>query len=200
MRPIVDSLNSTRYFLRMRFRETKRTFVAPLATFICVAACSSPAPNTKSVSAIIGGSGGALTSSDGMVTLTVPAGALSSNVTIIIGLATGVPSGIVSQAYEIGPTGTTFAVPATLTMPLIGGLTALPLAIATVVNGQWSPLATEVADDGLSAQLEHLSPYAVIHESLTGAGGTGGDVSSKDSGGDGAMAGSSGAAGAGATN
>jgi hypothetical protein len=200
MQPIVDFQDSMGSFLRVRFRETRLSFVAMLAIFTCVAACSSSGPNTKSVSTTIGASGGALMSSDGMVTLTVPAGALSSNVTVTIGLATGAPSGIVSQAYEIGPTGTTFAVPATLTMPLIGGLTALPLAIATIVNGQWSPLATEVADDVLSAQLEHLSPYAVIHESLTGAGGSGGDGSGKDSGGDGEMAGSSGAAGAGATD
>jgi len=78
------------------------------------------------VSADIGPQGGALTSADGDFTLTVPAGALGQTTTLTIDRRTGadVPDELAAEgvtvAYEIGPAGTAFQVPATVSLDVTG--------------------------------------------------------------------------------
>ena len=60
--------------------------------------------------------GGAVTSSDGKLALSIPAGAVGSNVTITTEPATPPAAGAVGTVYEIGPSGTQFAMPVTLTL------------------------------------------------------------------------------------
>ena len=67
----------------------------------------------------IGPEGGTVSLGDGSVTLTVPVGALSKSVWFSSTPTTFVPASemlVAGSAYEIGPPGTTFAVPATLTI------------------------------------------------------------------------------------
>ncbi|HTQ27003.1 MAG TPA: hypothetical protein VMI35_02710 [Puia sp.] len=67
------------------------------------------------VSTSIGPGGGTLTSSDGRVMLTIPAGALSTNTNISIQPVTNSCPGGIGLAYDLMPNGTKFAIPALLT-------------------------------------------------------------------------------------
>ncbi len=71
-------------------------------------------PNGTPVSTSIGAAGGALTSADGKLTLTVPANAVSSAVTFTIQPITSEAPGAVGGAYRLLPDGQTFAVPVKL--------------------------------------------------------------------------------------
>lgn len=129
-----------------------------------------PAPST----AAIGPAGGTLTSADGIVTLEVPKAALTKTVTFGIQPAASAPGGAM-RAYELTPTGTTFAVPATLTidagaLSAPAGTTAADFRIETATGGVWQGLFTSYdgASQTLSAQLAHLSTYGVV--ALAGAG------------------------------
>lgn len=141
-----------------------------------------------------------LTSSDGNLTLTIPAGALSDSTQISIGGATDAPKNDqrIGAAYAIEPAGTQFAVAATLTMS--NKLRAGNLAIATVVNGQWSPLASQVDSMKVTANIDHLSFYELvalpIGDGGTGSGGSAGGAGGA-AGGGGGTGGSTGGAGPG---
>jgi hypothetical protein len=86
--------------------------------------------------ATIGPSGGTLTSADGVATLTVPAGALATPTVLKIQAVTNLAWGGVGSGYAVGPLGTRFSSPATLTMK----------AVVTDVDG------TSVEGRGISLQ------------------------------------------------
>ena len=69
----------------------------------------------SAVSASIGAAGGSLTSGDGRLVLTVPAGALAANTTIGIQPIANNAHGKIGSAYRLTPDGQTFAQPVTLT-------------------------------------------------------------------------------------
>ncbi|MFI5154177.1 MAG: hypothetical protein ACHQET_12630 [Chitinophagales bacterium] len=71
-------------------------------------------PVGNSVSQTIGPSGGSITSSNGAVQLTIPAGALSANTIITIQPVTNECPGGLGLGYDFLPNGTQFAKPATL--------------------------------------------------------------------------------------
>lgn len=118
--------------------------------------------------ASIGPAGGTLTSADGIVTLTIPKGALSKTLTFGIAPASSAPGGAL-VAYDITPSGTTFAVPATLTvdngaLTLPKGTTEAEVRIEVASSGAWQGLLTSI-DPGAhqaSASLAHLSTYGVV--------------------------------------
>lgn len=86
---------------------------------------------------VIGPDGGSLSIPNG-ITVTVPKGAVSTNVTFSV---TRLPGTIV--AYDFQPHGTTFAVPLTIEQPTLGtNLTKLPAA--TSVQGAYFPLASSL--------------------------------------------------------
>jgi hypothetical protein len=112
----------------------------------------------------IGASGGTVTSSDGALTLTVPAGALSNSVPITINVAASAPSGFLGKAYDIGPTGTQFLRPVGLAFQYDAAFgDPGALSIATVNgSGAWVPLPLSVADmTSVRAMTTHLSYYGV---------------------------------------
>lgn len=97
-------------------------FPAP-ALLACLAACSDNGedpvqpPPPIALSQTIGTAGGTLASTDGRVSLTIPPGALDHDVVITIDELTGTMAPAVPGAlYDLGPTGTTFAIPASLTI------------------------------------------------------------------------------------
>ena len=119
-------------------------------------------------SASIGTSGGTVTTSDGSATLTVPAGAVSATTAITITPSTLTVPGAVGQVWEIGPTGTQFATPVTLTLAYtdaeLGGKPAADFAVSTVVGSGWQPIAAGVVNTAahvITGQTTHLSPYAL---------------------------------------
>ncbi len=125
-------------------------------------------PPAAPATASIGPAGGTLTSADGVVTLKVPKGALTQTVTLGIAPATKAPSGAV-LAYELTPSGTVFAVPATLTvdtsaLSLPTGTTEADVRIETASSGAWKGLYTTLdsAKHTASASLAHLSTYGVV--------------------------------------
>jgi len=80
---------------------------------IAITAIGSPAGNPVSKS--IGPAGGSLKSDDGMVEISIPAGALSSNTEIKIQPVTNEAPGGVGLSYDFLPNGTIFSKPATIT-------------------------------------------------------------------------------------
>jgi hypothetical protein len=71
-------------------------------------------PNGAVATQSIGAAGGTLTSTDGTVTITVPAGALATPTDITIQPVTPQSPGAVGTAYRLGPEGVTFTTPVTL--------------------------------------------------------------------------------------
>ncbi len=125
-------------------------------------------PPAAPATASIGPAGGTLTSADGVVTLKVPKGALTQTVTLGIAPATKAPSGAV-LAYELTPSGTVFAVPATLTvdtsaLSLPKGTTEADVRLETASSGAWKGLYTTLdsTKHTASASLAHLSTYGVL--------------------------------------
>lgn len=118
-------------------------------------------------SASLGPEGGEL--SLGAVTLRVPAGALATTVTLRIEPTVPARAGAIGVAYELGPSGTTFAVPATVAFRFdaaaVPGGDPSRLAVAVLSADGWRPLAATAVDPvggTVSGQTSHLSIYALI--------------------------------------
>src|SRR5262245_59600406 len=93
-------------------------FVAFL--LVVAAACSSSetnttGPGTSTGQGTVGPSGGQVATSDGVLTVNVPAGALAGDTNITIIEIASPAAGAVGKTYEIGPSGTQFSAPVTLT-------------------------------------------------------------------------------------
>ncbi|HXU04737.1 MAG TPA: hypothetical protein VN903_27430 [Polyangia bacterium] len=122
---------------------------------------------------LVGPSGGAVSSSDGNLAVNIPAGALPADVTITTEPAAAPATGAVGTVYEIGPTGTQFAMPVTLTLhydaAALNGAAASSLRVATFAGGAWQLLPGAVVDTQaktVSGVTTHLSPYAVVTEEV----------------------------------
>jgi len=72
-------------------------------------------PVGTKITKTIGPAGGSITSDDGKVDLTIPAGALSANTDISIQSVTNECPGSVGLSYDLTPNGTKFSVPVSLT-------------------------------------------------------------------------------------
>jgi hypothetical protein len=113
------------------------------------------------------------------VTVIIPEGALTSDVTITIQSSTAHgPTGTVGEVFEIGPTGTQFAQPITIafgyTDSELMGLPPSDFAVETSTDSgvSWTTLSQIVVDvyaHTIAGQTTHLSPYA--SSSKTGMGG-----------------------------
>lgn len=103
--------------------------------------------------------------------LSVPEGALAATVRITIAKAdTGNPTENLGAAYELGPTGTTFAKPVTLTLAVDAAAIPDPahpelLRVAVVEDGDWVPLADSAYDaetGTVHGSTTHFSRYGVV--------------------------------------
>ena len=114
---------------------------------------STPAPSATP-DATVGPAGG--TVSNGTARLVVPAGALSASVGLTLRVTALVPldpHAVGGAAYEIGPAGTTFAVPATLNIGFDGtrapsGVEEGDLRLHQLAGGAWQPVAGAGAGSG----------------------------------------------------
>ena len=145
-------------------------------TVIGIGTTPNPLPTARgaaagsAVTATIGASGGSLASADGRLALSVPAGALSSATALTIQPVTNLSWGGVGAAYRLGPDGTAFVKPVTLTFSLSDAdLLAASLRGFSVCtqdsDGYWSWLPGVVRDDGrksLSVPTTHLSDYSAL--------------------------------------
>lgn len=136
-------------------------------------ACTSTSPTAETISTApvrktIGAAGGTVASSDSAVTMTIPAGAVSADIEITIDRVTAPATGAIGQVFEIGPTGTKFTQPVTLTFRYadadLGGNAPNKFAASTVINGAWQAIASSVIDPAartIAGTTTHLSPYAI---------------------------------------
>jgi hypothetical protein len=129
-----------------------------------------PAPDAAvSIESVMGPGGGTL--GIGAAAITIPPGALTANLPVSIApIAVPVP-GATGQVFEIGPSGTLFNAPATVTFSYanidLGGLPPSDFAVSTVVAGAWQPLPGQVLDANaqtISATTMHLSPYGLVSQ------------------------------------
>jgi hypothetical protein len=147
------------------------------ALLLAVVGCGSslPTQNREMTSAVVGTTGGMVASSDGTLQVAIPAGALAGSVTVTIVPTASPGTGSVGTVYEIGPTGTQFAIPVTLTFDYsatnISGTDPSMLRVATYAAGSWEILSGAAVDmqaQMVSGTTMHLSPYGIVSAS-TGA-------------------------------
>jgi hypothetical protein len=142
----------------------------------CAAVGSSPpVPDASADTAqsLIGAAGGSLSTPDGVATLKVPAGAVDHDVMFTIGPTAAPLAGAVGRAFEIGPAGTKFGAPATVSLRYsaadLGDASGSDLIVATVVAAEWqalSPATPGAAPMTVAGGTAHLSPFALAHASI----------------------------------
>lgn len=118
-------------------------------------------------SASVGAAGGALTTVDGSAALAIPPAALSQTTPITMETTTGATD--FAPTVELGPDGTQFAAPVTLTLPyepsrLPAGVLPSDLAIFTHDGGGWVEVPGGVVDEAnaaVSVPIHHFSSYTI---------------------------------------
>jgi hypothetical protein len=131
------------------------------------------------VTKTIGSGGGSIASEDGVMELTIPAGALAANTDIIIQPVTNEAPGGIGLSYDLLPSGTVFSKPATLTFHYtdgdINGSNPLCLYIAYQDNSKiWiSDLNSQILDSlaqTISLDINHFTIFSegTDHPRITG--------------------------------
>ncbi len=127
-------------------------------------------PLGTAASATIGASGGKLTSSDGLVTIEIPAGALEAATTVSVQPITNTaPLGVEGGAYRFSPDGQQFKVPVTITFKysdvLLAGTPAELLWVVTQASdGSWQALRksnVNTAAKTVSGEMKHFSDWGL---------------------------------------
>jgi hypothetical protein len=126
-------------------------------------------PTGNAVTAVIGTAGGSVTSADGKVKITLPAGALAGDTTVGIQPISNMAPGGLGDAYRLTPEGTQFAAPATLSFALstedLNGTTLSQANIASQnASGQWqvSPVSRDVNSRTLTVSSSHFSDWSRV--------------------------------------
>lgn len=119
--------------------------------------------------ATIGSTGGTLASSDGRLTIAVPAGALTSDTVIGIQPITATAPGALGSAYRLTPEATVFAQPVTLAFTYSAGEAgaAAPssLRVAThEASGRWTVASAtrDAAQNRIAVTTTHFSDWSFI--------------------------------------
>lgn len=127
-------------------------------------------PLSPAVTKMIGASGGTLTSNDGKLSITVPAGAVTANTNFSIQPITlTIPSSEGDTAYRLLPEGTAFSKPVTITYHYNAadtkGTTAdLLFGTYQTSDGHWAsvPSALNKNNNTITLTSQHFSDWAVI--------------------------------------
>jgi hypothetical protein len=131
----------------------------------------------------IGAAGGTVTSTDGSARLSIPAGALSSNVAITATPMTNPPAApglVTANTYDFGPSGTQFALPATLRVTyqpsqLPSGVDPSALHLVVLDGTVWDVVPGSAADTTahtVTGPINHFSSYGLCNGSCNvGSGG-----------------------------
>lgn len=138
----------------------------PLTTTIAVTAVGTP--NGPTQTAMIGPAGGSVSSSDGLVTLTVPANAVTAMTAFTVTPVEATGPGAL-RAFRLGPEGTRFAAPATVTMKysaedVAGSAPELFTVGSQDAQGRWRGATTKVDENSrtISAETTHLSDWSFL--------------------------------------
>lgn len=153
--------------------SARQTALAALA--LLVAACSDKSaypqpsrfgsPTGASKDLVIGPAGGSLSSADGLLTLTVPAGAVAANTDFSITAISNTAPGGQGSAYRIGPDGVALLAPVTLTFQV--GSIAIAIDQLTVAyqdgSAYWLrvPTSRDAVAKTIWTSSTHLSDWAV---------------------------------------
>ena len=128
------------------------------------------APSGAAASQSIGPAGGTLASTDGVVSLTIPAGALSAATTLTIQPIAAMAPGATGTAYRLGPDGTQFATPVSLTFTytdeqMIGSAPEVSWIAYQEAGGAWryvDDLDLDTTARTLTAQITHFSDWTHV--------------------------------------
>lgn len=141
-------------------------------TVACVAAAATAqgTPTGQAVTQSIGPAGGSITSGDGRLTVTVPAGAIASATTLSIQPITNLTPGGMGSAYRLGPEGTTFLTPVSIAFQYgtadLAGTNADDMMIAFQdAQGYWEAQVSATLDtthQTLTAQSSHFSDWSLL--------------------------------------
>ena len=108
---------------------------------------------------------------DGALKVAIPASALAADMTVTV-TPTSSPGGAVGTVYEIGPSGTQFSAPVTLSLHYdpanLNGAAEGSLRVATFAAGTWQILAGAAVDTSakiVTGTTTHLSLYGLVLES-----------------------------------
>lgn len=122
---------------------------------------------------VVGPSGGTVSFLNGAVRITVPAGALSADVRLTAAATTNFPASVLvlsGSTIDLGPTGTTFATPVTVTVAydpnsLPAGVNESELRLRKVIGNEWEDAgdsSPNVAANTVTASLSSFSVYGVL--------------------------------------
>lgn len=120
--------------------------------------------------ATIGAAGGELTSEDGRLTITIPAGALAADTAIVIDPITNFAPAGLGHAYRLTPEDTTFAKPVTITMTA-GGDDLVDISIGGLMiafqnaDSMWELPGDATVDENagtVSVETDHLSDWSLV--------------------------------------
>jgi hypothetical protein len=112
--------------------------------------------------------GGSVATDGDTAKIVIPAGALAEDTEISIETLAKADQpdaeNLGSDAFDIGPDGTTFEKPVTLTLKLDGSVPADMVAKLAVLNGdKWEVIAgSTVSGSEVSAEIDHLSTFVII--------------------------------------
>lgn len=139
------------------------------AVLACLA-CATIAGCDPAGDDVIGPEGGVVVSTDGRLTIDIPAGALDEAVEITIEEAEDLPEGAVGPAYEVLPRGTVFNEPVHVLYNYGahgGELDTDQIALVVERTDDWSELADRYVHEGediISASALYLSTFCIVQE------------------------------------
>jgi hypothetical protein len=140
--------------------------VLPLAAAAQLLACGGgssstpPAPLPHTSVAVPAATGGTVTLSGGAA-VQIPAGALATDTTVTVQQLATAPTGAVGAAYDLGPSGTTFSQPVTVTIPVPAGTPGATVWTKPAGASTFTSLPTTVSGGVASAQTSHFSVFVV---------------------------------------
>lgn len=122
---------------------------------------------------VVGPSGGTVSLLNGAVQISVPAGALSADVRLTAAVTTNFPASelvVSGSTIELGPTGTTFATPVSVTVAydpssLPAGVNESELRLRKVIGGEWEDpgdSSPNVAANTVTASVSSFSVFGVL--------------------------------------
>jgi len=117
-------------------------------------------------SAVVGPGGGTLASADGALVVTVPPASIAADILLTIEEITNTAPGAAGSAYRLGPAGTTFQQPVTLTFKPGATVALATLTVATQNVQDFWLRYRGVERDGASGTLAvtttHFSDWAIV--------------------------------------
>jgi hypothetical protein len=146
------------------------SFIAAAQLLGCGGSSSSnPQPPLPHTSASVPAATGGTVSLPGGAAVQIPGGALAADATITIQQSTvPVPTGTVGAVYDLGPSGTTFSLPVTITIPVPAGTADAAIWTKPAGAAHYTSLPTAVSGGVATAQASHFSVFLVGPVDLSG--------------------------------